>query len=730
MAGSLAYGDVIRRTSLRVLRVQVPGLSASHWCRRDVTHPLYAECPAYSFRAETIVPKRLAILLILLAPLRSIGAQALRTTTDVPVASVVLFSSGVGYFEHVGTVHGNGATELRFKTAQINDILKSITLRDEGGGRVGVITYPSQDPVAKALRSFQVDITGNPTLGQLLNQLRGARVTVQSHAERISGTVLGVENRRVAAEKGEPVDVAVLNILSGAMIRAVELPSITNLSLDDPQLQDELSKALAALAQARDQDKKPVTINFAGTGDRRVRIGYVVETPIWKTSYRLLMDRKGASGRLQGWAIVENQTESDWNDVSLSLVSGRPLSFIMDLYQPLYATRPTVVPELFAGLRPQLYDAGIRDSGRVPVRKDAPAESSRIMLRGASSRASMMLNEVVVTGMGTSGSSVQSMASAGKLGELFQYTVGNVTLARQKSAMLPIITDSIELERLSIYDANVLATNPLNGARLRNTTGKHLLQGPVTVLDGGSYAGDARIDDVPPGQERFLSYGVDLDVIVNTGDVMTSTVTAASINRGALVLSRKLVSARSYTAENKSAMEKTLVIVHPLTSGSKLIDTPKPFETTSEAYRFREMLPAGKVVTLAVKEEAVQEERIAMLGADVTLLEVTVRGAAIAPSVRDAVAKAVQLKREGAELERQVALRAVEIAEITAEQTRIRENMKTVAPASAYYERLMAKLNEQESSIERLQKERSDLTAKRDGLRRELSEFLDGLNVG
>jgi len=226
----------------------------------------------------------------------------------VPVTKVMLFSSGVGYFEHAGTVRGNSSTELRFKTSQINDILKSIMLQDQDGGRIGTITYPSQDPLTKTLKSFQVDIAQNPTLADLLIQLRGARVSVQTGGERIAGTVVGVEMRPKPAAVGPAVASPVLNLLSGATIRSIDLPSIANLSLDDPQLEDELTKALAAFAQARDQDKKPVTIAFTGTGDRRVRIGYVVETPIWKTSYRLMLEPKSNVARIQGWAIVENQT--------------------------------------------------------------------------------------------------------------------------------------------------------------------------------------------------------------------------------------------------------------------------------------------------------------------------------------------------------------------------------------------------------------------------------------
>src|SRR5213078_2004349 len=132
------------------------------------------------------------------------------------------FSSGVGYFEHAGSVRGNSATELRFKTSQINDILKSIVLQDQDGGRVGALTYPSQDPLAKTLKSFQVDITQNPTLAQLLNQLRGASVSIQAQAERVAGTVLGVEMRQRTSDKGD-VEIATLNLLTGATIRSIDL---------------------------------------------------------------------------------------------------------------------------------------------------------------------------------------------------------------------------------------------------------------------------------------------------------------------------------------------------------------------------------------------------------------------------------------------------------------------------------------------------------------------------
>jgi hypothetical protein len=669
------------------------------------------------------------------------SGRATGPNADVPVTKVVLFSSGVGYFEHAGIVHGNSSTELRFKTSQINDILKSLVLQDQDGGHVGAITYPSQDPLAKTLRSFQVDITQNPSLAQLLNQLRGARVAIDAQAQRLSGTILGVEYHQVSTEKGEPVSTPVLNLLTGATIRSINLSSISDLTLEDPELQDELTKALAALSQARDQDKKPVTISFGGSGDRHVRIGYVVETPVWKTSYRLLLDDGKAGGRLQGWAIVENQTESDWNNVALSLVSGRPISFIMDLYQPLYAPRPTVVPELYAGLRPQVYDAGL-DAVRSPEAMrgvaggQAKAAAPQRRLGYDANGNPIPLNQAVITAAAPvaendfSGS-IESMASSGRLGELFQYTVNNVTLPRQKSAMLPIVTDSVELERVSIYNASVLRSNPLNGVRLNNTTGKHLLQGPVTVLDKGGYAGDARIDDVPPGQQRLLSYGIDLDVRMDdTKNSQTSVVRTASIAKGVLLLSNTLLATREYRADNRSTHDKTIVIEHPLRPGAKLVDTPAPFETTPTLYRFKAVAPANKVSTFTVKEELVMGSSLAILSTDIPALLQYSRTGEIPKAVRDALAKAIELRQSVADVERDINVHNQRIAEISAEQTRMRENMKTVAQTTPYYQRLLSKLNEQESSIENLQKERDDLTEKRDGLRKQLEDYVNGLTLG
>jgi hypothetical protein len=680
------------------------------------------------------------------------AAQPAAPAPSVPVKAVVLFSSGVGYFEHYGTVKGGGSTELRFKTQQINDILKSLILQDLDGGKVTTINYPSQDPVTKTLKSFQVDITTNPGLGDLLNQLRGAKVKATAGVESFEGTILGLEKRpKAGATRGDakPIDVWVLNLITGGTIRSVELDQVTKLELEDKQLQQELARALEALAQARDQDKKLVTINFTGEGERRVRLGYVVETPVWKTSYRLILSDKPA---LQGWAIVENQTDNDWTDVQLSLVSGRPISFIQDLYQPLYVPRPVVQPELFASLRPQTYEGGMaagkameafgaglgvqQAQQQLAQEKRAGALARNRGGFGGEARKELQEQAAVLSldepaKPMDAMASVSSVASAAKLGELFQYTVGSVSLPRQKSAMIPIITDPVEVERLGIYNQNVLAKHPLTGARVRNTTGKHLLAGPVTVLDGASYAGDASIDNVPPGQERLVSYGVDLEVIVDaTKNKSDSAIQTGSIVKGVLHLKRKNVFQQEYQAENKGDKDKTLIVEHPIRQGWKLVDTDKPIETTETLYRFKGKVAASKATKLTVKEEVIQGEELAILPMDLGALDWYSRQGEIPKDVRDALSKAAQMKSALTDLQRQIDQKNQLVQQVTAEQARIRENMKTVNQQSEYYTRLLKKLNDQETQIETTQNEAEGLRKKLDAQRAQLEGYLAELNVG
>ena len=296
------------------------------------------------------------------------AAQSIETPTvgQLPLAQVVLFSSGVGYFQREGTVEGNARIDLSFPVQDINDLLKSMVVRDLDGGVISTVSYDSNAPIEKTLKSFAVNLNGNPAFGAILNQARGEKVEVvlqQTNATQpgtLTGTIVGIEQQKQLAGKDSTVDIELLNLWCADGMRSLKMTEVQRVRFLNPILETELKRALETLSLSHDTQKKTVSINCAGEGKRNVKVGYVVENPIWKTSYRLVLDKdKKEKPFLQGWAIVENPTDEDWKDVRMGLVSGRPISFQMDLYQALYVKRPVVEPELFASLRPVAYSGRI-----------------------------------------------------------------------------------------------------------------------------------------------------------------------------------------------------------------------------------------------------------------------------------------------------------------------------------------------------------------------------------
>jgi len=673
-------------------------------------------------------------LLLLSVPITYAATDSSSDPTDMPVKKVVLYRSGVGYFEHGGTVQGNRTTELRFKSAQINDILKSLVLEDLDGGKIGTISYPSQDPITKTLQGFQVDIASNPSLAELLNQLRGTRIRITVHTEQMDGIILGVEKRNkiLPEHEGPVVEEWMLNLLAGEVLRSIALDKAQKIEIQDAVLEQELHKALSVLAEDRNQDKKPVIIHFQGAGNRRVRLRYVIETPIWKSSYRLILPPKtGRDAKLQGWAIVENQTDTDWNDIQLSLVSGRPISFIEDLYTPIYLERPVVQPELYTSLRPQRDEGGIAS---VPLAAGKEMRSLKMAAIDVPHAIAMPLeayredNGAVMEAFDPT-RSIVSAASAAKLGELFQYTVGRASLSRNRSAMFPILTENVEAERVSIFNVEVMPRNPLRGVFLRNATDKHVMQGPVTVFEGNTYAGDAQIGNLPPGQERLLSYALDLEVSVDaTQNRQESRIQTASIVKGVLHVSRKNVFSQDYTIQNKSDAERVVILEHRYRPGWKWV-TPAPMETTETHARLKQTVSSGKAETMMIVEEQVYGETIALLPTEINQLEFYNQSGQIPKAVREKLETVIALKRAMADSQSQIQEKRVALESLSKEQNRIRSNMKTVDSGSAYYVRLLEKLNTQETTIEGIQAELHALEKKLDGQRQALTSDLEKLSV-
>src|SRR5262249_5403185 len=291
-------------------------------------------------------------------------------------------------FQREGELDGASRIDLTFPATDINDLLKSLVVQDTGGGKVTTIGYDSHDPVEKTLKSFALDLTNNPSFGQLINQARGERVEVvlqqanNAQPTTLTGVVMGMETQRhPAGRDGGVVDVDFLNLLGADGVRSVPLKDVQRLRFLNAVVDSELKRALEVLAGSHDALKKTVSLGFKGDGKRNVKVGYVVESPIWKSTYRLVLDKNGRV-QLQGWASIENTPDDDWNTVRMALISGRPISFQMNLSQPLYIPRPTVEPEKFASLRPPVFGGAMVFPPQVVGNQPVPPQGAGLPVGG------------------------------------------------------------------------------------------------------------------------------------------------------------------------------------------------------------------------------------------------------------------------------------------------------------------------------------------------------------
>ncbi len=285
---------------------------------------------------------------------------ALGSPQKLPLRRVVLYKSGIGYFEHDGHVRGNEDVEIDLTSGQLNDVLKSLTALDFSGGRIVGASYNSQEPAGHQLNSLPVPVAQDSTLPSLLRGLRGARLEVHSSAGSFAGRLLSVEQKSRIAAAGAQSQVDQISLLDDAgNMRSFILESGTTIRFADRDLEQELARALGLLDSSHQEDTRHLVLSTAGTGERQIRVSYISEVPVWKTTYRIVLpgqsSPEGSKPLLQGWAVVDNTVGEDWTDVELSLASGAPQSFIQQLSQPYYMQRPTVAMPRGVLLSPQTH---------------------------------------------------------------------------------------------------------------------------------------------------------------------------------------------------------------------------------------------------------------------------------------------------------------------------------------------------------------------------------------
>lgn len=700
------------------------------------------------------------------------------STSKLPIRRVILYSNGVAYVERRGIVSGNAEVNLAFKQSQVDDVLKSMIVLDLGQGKIGAVSYNSSAPISSRMSEipFSVDAVSSNGGGisTVLSQLQGAKVAVVSTKGAATGSILTIERKQITVDK-ETQTTSVLVIASEAgEISSFDLRDVKSVKLLEDGTRKDVNEFANATASARRLDAKTITVTSQGTGSREMVVSYTIAAPIWKTTYRVVLDQEGKPF-FQGWAIVDNVSEEDWRGVQMSLVSGSPISFIQNLQKPFYRYRPVVPTPSDLQLEPQIYEPQSGNGGakiqtsltnssqeQLPkgtnfasVLKTAPGTRAEGLAGGftvdgssgsentfiadgqeVSNFKAGILRQTKVSDALTSGNSgVSTAASGAEVGDLFQYNIEQpVTVERNRSALIPIVQAKMDGERVAIYNEAVRKDRPFSGVLLKNGTGLTLESGSMTVIDGNAYAGEALMERLKPKEQRLISFALDLGTSIkvrNTGD--TEPAKVLKIVDGVLQVQYFRTDERTYEVSNQTDRPKVLYVEYPIRDGWELTeDSPKPDYSTQRYYRFRLELAGleDKKLKITVRQPTTESFQLTTLNRNDLQLFFT-KGF-INAETREQLEKIIDLRSQTAQIDTTLESLDDEVEQIEADQKRIRENIEALSKtpeAKVLIARYIAKANDQETRLEDIAKQRKTLDAQKNQLQAELAAAIRRFTV-
>lgn len=665
----------------------------------------------------------LAVLLVL--------ARGASAAEPLVLKRVMLSSGGVGYFEHEARIDGNAILELELRLEQVDDALKSLVVYDDKGG-IGSVVLPGREPLAQAFRDLPFDQSALGSPVALFGALQGAEVTVTG-TRNLGGRILSIAEERVHPPGPNPAVITRhrVSLLTPTGIQQFVLQEAESVQFSDPKLKAQVEAALAAVAQHRAKDKRVLSIAANGQGPRTVRVAYVVAAPLWKTAYRVTLpplapgetDGPNAKAMMQGWAVVENMTGQDWAKVELTLVSGSPVTFRQALYQSYYVNRPEVPVEVMGRVLPRLDQGAMsleqQAAQQIERRRGqamAPAPAAAPAIAGLAAKAMRDTNQVAQEvsrikpmGIATAEAAAESQEATTQV--VFRFPQP-VTVESGQTLTIPVINREVPARRFALYQPQTHARYPLAAVRLTNEVkdgqGTGLPPGVLTLYERGrdgqvAYVGDARLGALPVGEQRLVSYALDQKVTVDREDQGRRNIGKGSIDRGVfryMATERQTV---TYRVKGAKLEARSLIVEHPRMPGWKLVQpADKDIELTDGFYRLSGDLPKDGTTKIEVVQEFPRQETIQIAQVNRDQIAFFAGSQELDKPIRDAFVELARLQGETDRYARRLDDLNNQRKRLVEDQSRLRDNLNRTPGNSDIHKRYLAKLNDQEGEIEKL----------------------------
>ncbi|MDI1228010.1 MAG: DUF4139 domain-containing protein [bacterium] len=705
------------------------------------------------------------VLPMLLAGLLTCTAAAF--AEDMPVNSVILSTSGLANFEHRAKVDGNSKLEFPVRFEQVDDILKSLIVFDKSG-RLGGVTLPGKQPLAQVFKDlpFTQEQLSNPAA--LLNAYQGAEVKVTGEELKATGKLLQVVPEEVALGEDKTTTRNRISIMTDDGIKSALLENLESVAFTDEKIRAEVARALSAIRENGTAERRVLSVNLLGEGNRDVTLSYVVDAPLWKTAYRLVVPQAGQTkGMLQGWAVIENMTASDWANVDLTLVSGNPVTFRQNLYESYYVQRPEIPVQVFGRVMPRVDQGTVATAGEMeaPQEADGAREERDDMPKGRLGMLRKQMSPMASSrgGPGAGGAMMaMDMASAAPASApMLESSIANIAqtanaaqsseattqvlfrfpdrfdLKSGQSMMLPFLSREVPMERVSLYQPETHPTHPLAAVEIKNDGETGLPPGVLTLyeesdlLKGTAFVGDAQLSVLPQGDKRMVSYALDSKTTIDRTDKSNSTEGQIAVESGILRIAVKNIAETTYTVKAPPKEARTVVIEHPKMYDYQLVTPdPKATEVSGERYRIRVEVKAGEKAVVPVKLEntAWQSYSLDSLNADYLMTFAGKRGQLDAGARKQFETLAAK-RREMEAIDIKINELDQRRNQIFNDQERIRENLQSLTEKSEVKQKYLNKLNEQEDKIAGIDAEKESLSAQRLQRQQELAELIAKVKI-
>ena len=693
------------------------------------------------------------------------AANTSASVKDLPVRKVVLYKNGVGYFEHAGSVSGNQRVTIDFTSPQLNDVLQSLTVLDEGGGRIGGVNYNSTTPLAEQLKSLSLGMTDDPSSTELFQALRGQRVEVTGGpGGTMTGRLMSIETRSEkmgAGDNASTVDKFYLTVVStSGAVRVIELTTALGVRPLDSSLQGQLDRYLELLSTTHANGLRHLTLDALGQGERELRVSYISEVPVWKSTYRIVFPRvANGAATVQGWAVVDNTVGADWENVQLSLVAGAPQSFIQPLSQPIYTRRVEIPIATEEQLTPQTHEAGENEPPPPPpppplgkhvvhVQSEmlnnqltAPSRIPRAMMKAAAPKAGIdsesetvdvealtSLAPGLASGVDRASDAYQEGdVSTNAFDDFFEYALSKpVTIHKNESAMVPILQQDLPATHVTLWSEK--APTPLRSVWLENQSKLTLDSGSFSIFESGEFAGEGLLDPIHPGEKRLLSYAADQAVRVKVTDRKSErTLHHVEIHRGVVVETQMNVDAVTYAATNSADVDREVLIEQPRHGNGWTLDGDlKAAESSTNLYRFKLPVAAHTTAKLEVKEHGPESTSVT-LNAYANQVNYLLDLVNRVPDALEKLKPVIDAQEALADLDRRIRESKKTEEAASADEARDRDNL-TALKGNDAAKRFVDELNRAEDLLQTTRKQTADLEGQKKGATEKLNGLIAGLS--